>query len=223
MAIVYQHRRKDSNEVFYIGIGKNKNRAYIKTKRNKHWNNIVKKCDYEVDILIEECSWEQACEIEKYLIADYGRADLGLGGLVNMTNGGEGLINPSKLIRQKIANSKIGTKQSKETIEKIIKSKKGKKGPNKNRKLDSEWKNNISVAMIGKNKGKNHIGNLSRFGKKNIGRASWNKGLEMKEETIIKMKKTFSNKPKIKCEYCKIQTNNGNYYRWHGENCKQKI
>ncbi len=35
MAIVYQHRRKDTNEIFYIGIGKNTNRAYNKYSRSK--------------------------------------------------------------------------------------------------------------------------------------------------------------------------------------------
>jgi hypothetical protein len=91
MAIVYQHRRKDTNEVFYIGIGENKKRAYS-YGRNPYWNKIVDKYGYEVDILFEGVSWEDACEIEKGLIKDYGRYDLGLGNLVNMTDGGEGTL-----------------------------------------------------------------------------------------------------------------------------------
>lgn len=43
MAIVYQHRRLDKNEVFYIGVGLNKNRAYSKNDRNSHWKSIIKK------------------------------------------------------------------------------------------------------------------------------------------------------------------------------------
>ena len=33
MAIVYQHRREDTNEVFYIGIGETLKRAYQKKAR----------------------------------------------------------------------------------------------------------------------------------------------------------------------------------------------
>ncbi len=91
MAIVYQHRRKDTNDIFYIGIGKNKNRA-LAYGRNPHWNRVADKYGYEVDILIDGCTWEEACEIEKGLIKDYGRADLGLGKLVNLTDGGDGIL-----------------------------------------------------------------------------------------------------------------------------------
>lgn len=96
MAVVYQHRRKDTNTLFCIGIGKNKNRAYSKINRNKYWHNIINKAGYEVDILIDGCNWEQACEVEKGMISTYGRYDLGLGLLVNMTDGGEGFSNLSK-------------------------------------------------------------------------------------------------------------------------------
>jgi hypothetical protein len=65
MAIVYQHRRLDTNEIFYIGIGINKNRAYSKSGRNKHWHNIINKVGYEVDVLIDGCKMSQAKYIEK--------------------------------------------------------------------------------------------------------------------------------------------------------------
>jgi hypothetical protein len=84
MAIVYQHRRNDTNEVFYIGIGNSKNRAYELDARNRHWRGIVKKVGYQVDILIEGISWLDACKIEKGLIKDIGRSDLKLGTLVNL-------------------------------------------------------------------------------------------------------------------------------------------
>jgi len=53
MAIVYQHRRKDTNEVFYVGIGKDRGRAFSKIGRNYYWRNVVKKVGYESDVLIE--------------------------------------------------------------------------------------------------------------------------------------------------------------------------
>jgi hypothetical protein len=92
MAIVYQHRRKDTNEVFYIGIGDTSDRAYWTYGRNTHWKNIAYKVGYEVDILIEGISWDDACVVEIGMIADYGRRDKKTGPLVNMTDGGEGSI-----------------------------------------------------------------------------------------------------------------------------------
>lgn len=102
MAVVYQHRRLDKNEVFYIGIGSTKKRAYTNSNRNSHWKSIDKKTKFEVDILIEGCTWEQACEIERGLILDIGRFDLKLGPLVNQTDGGEGnfKLSPEKTKRK---------------------------------------------------------------------------------------------------------------------------
>ena len=49
MSIVYRHRRLDTFEVFYIGIGKTEKRAYSKKNRNKWWKNIILKTEYSVD------------------------------------------------------------------------------------------------------------------------------------------------------------------------------
>ena len=92
MKIVYRHRRLDTNEVFYIGMG-NVSRAYDKRSRNSHWSNIVNKSGYEVDIIAENLSIEDALELEVFLIEEYGRYDLGTGPLVNKTDGGEGTKN----------------------------------------------------------------------------------------------------------------------------------
>ena len=110
MAVVYQHRRRDTNEVFYIGIGAKKNRAFVSTNRNLHWHNIVDKVGFEVDILIEGLSWENACKVEKGMITDYGRNNLGLGSLVNMTDGGEGTLNKMITPDQIIMIAEIGKK-----------------------------------------------------------------------------------------------------------------
>jgi len=90
MAIVYQHRRNDTNDIFYIGIGDgNRDRHKSKSGRNKHWKNIVNKYGYTIELLFTDVTIEEARQIEMYLIKYYGRADLGLGNLVNMTDGGE--------------------------------------------------------------------------------------------------------------------------------------
>ena len=92
MAIVYIHRRKDIQDpflnVFYVGCTTKKDRPYSKN-RNKEWH-LVSKNGYEVEILQECPSIEDARKEEKRLISFYGRKDLKLGNLVNMTNGGKG-------------------------------------------------------------------------------------------------------------------------------------
>ncbi len=93
MAYIYQHLRKDTDQVFYIGIGQsniNFKRAYSRFDRNKWWHNITSKVDWEVKILIEDISWKQACDLEILLIKQLGRKDLNTGILVNMTDGGDG-------------------------------------------------------------------------------------------------------------------------------------
>lgn len=67
MAIIYKHIRKNSNEVFYIGIDKS-------------------------EIVGEGLTWEEACNKEQKLIKLYGRRDKQLGSLVNMSDGGYGMI-----------------------------------------------------------------------------------------------------------------------------------
>jgi hypothetical protein len=89
--ILYRHIRTDKQEVFYIGIGENESRAYDKKGRTRVWKNTANK-GYETEILFEDLTWEQATEKEKEFIALYGRKDLGLGTLVNLTDGGEGTI-----------------------------------------------------------------------------------------------------------------------------------
>lgn len=92
MAYVYRHVRLDKSEVFYVGIGSDEKYERSKTSknRNKYWHNIVKNTPYEVEIMLDDLTWEEACEKEKEFIKLYGRKDLKEGTLVNMTDGGEG-------------------------------------------------------------------------------------------------------------------------------------
>lgn len=108
MAIVYKHINPNTKETFYIGIGKSKKRAYSKHSRNKYWKNYTKKYGFEVEILKENISWNEACKLEIELIKKFGRKDLGKGKLLNMTDGGEGLVNISQVTRNKMSLSKIG-------------------------------------------------------------------------------------------------------------------
>jgi len=63
MAYLYRHIRKDKDEVFYIGIGSDEDykRANNKSRRNPYWKTIVNNYGYDVEIMIDDMSWEDAC------------------------------------------------------------------------------------------------------------------------------------------------------------------
>lgn len=107
MAIVYEHRRNDTNEVFYIGIGKDSYRIGRKANRNKYWHNIVNKYGYTKNILYKNISWNEAIQKEIELISKYGRKDLGTGCLVNMTRGGEGRTSKQTAYNNHYSNSEL--------------------------------------------------------------------------------------------------------------------
>jgi len=121
MAIVYFHRRKDTNEIFYVGIGKTRARAKSTQARSNFWKGIVKKYGYYIEIAHSDLTWDEACELEIKYIKEFGRRDLGLGNLVNMTDGGEGVIGKSVDARRRIGEAHRGKKLSKETREKLSK------------------------------------------------------------------------------------------------------
>lgn len=127
MAYVYRHIRLDKNTPFYVGIGKDKyfRRAYATNNRNKHWNNVTSKTEYEVEILFYNVDYEFAKLKEKEFIKLYGRRDLGLGELVNLTDGGEGNTNWSPQQIEKFRLSRVGRKASDETRRKLSESHKG--------------------------------------------------------------------------------------------------
>jgi len=95
MAYVYKHMRLDNNEIFYVGIGSDNKgkfiRAHSKKGRSKFWKSITKNIKYEVQIVCNDITWEEACEKERELIKQYGRRDLNTGTLCNLTDGGDGI------------------------------------------------------------------------------------------------------------------------------------
>jgi hypothetical protein len=119
MAYVYRHIRLDKNEPFYIGIGSDatykRAKARFKGDRNIIWNRIVNKTKYEIQILFDDLTWQEACKKEKEFILLYGRKDKNTGILANLTDGGEGVVGASY---KRSLESRL--KQS-ETIKKRIK------------------------------------------------------------------------------------------------------
>lgn len=135
MAYVYTHTRLDTNEIFYVGIGIGNDKKYKRAKetysRTSLWKNIVSKAKRTVEIVADNITWEEACEIEIYLIMFFGRRDLHRGNLVNLTNGGEGTLGfvRSQEHSEKLRLSHVGRKCSNETKLRISTSNKGKKVP----------------------------------------------------------------------------------------------
>ena len=125
--IVYRHRTLDTHEVFYIGIGS------VKRSKSKHrssfWKNVVNKHGYYIEIIKNNLSWEEACELEQLLIQEYGRRDLQTGILVNLTDGGEG--SPGTIISEetklKLRDKNKGKKLTEEHKKKIGLANKGRK------------------------------------------------------------------------------------------------
>ena len=192
MAIVYEHLRNDTNEVFYVGIGKEEGRAFDKHNRNKHWHNIVNKAGYTVNIVYEDIEHDEAKKIEILLIEKYGRKDLGLGNLVNMTDGGEGCLGLicSEETRQKMSEGNKGKTVSEEVKQKISEALKG-------NTLSEETRQKLSEALKGRTFSEETKQKLSEAMKGNTNMF----GKTHSEETKQKMSETHRNKKGVKGYY----------------------
>ena len=206
MAYVYRHIRLDKNEPFYIGIGKTEKRAYEKIKRNQFWYNIVAKTNYEVEILFDNLTWEEAGEKEKEFIKLYGKK-ANSGTLVNITDGGGGILGARHTEESKRKIS-IGSKnrerlpRSVETKEKLRIANTGKVGFNKGKSPSQETRDKIANTLrgrVGVNKGRP----MSEESKRKMiasktGKPSKKKGIQLSEEIKKKvsegLKRYFENK-----------------------------
>lgn len=87
MFYVYEHVRKDTNAVFYIGKGKD-SRANSRKDRNKHWHHVVDKCGgFAVQYIVKNVDEELAYLCEQERIDQLKKLNASI---VNMTVGGEG-------------------------------------------------------------------------------------------------------------------------------------
>jgi hypothetical protein len=122
---VYAHYVSGSSEPFYIGKGKDK-RAWSKNGHNQYWDRIVNKYDYEVKLLYENLTENDAHGIEMGLIEKYGRVDIKTGCLVNMTYGGEGasgVIQSESQKQKRIDSNKKTWNQPHKKMERSLQSK----------------------------------------------------------------------------------------------------
>ena len=115
------------------------NRAWVTSKRNPYWKNVVIKHGYVVKILEDGLTEEQAYEKEKQLIAE-----VGLENLTNLVEGGKGFTSEEATQNmQKLLQDPEWRRKNKEHREKIYQDPEWRKrNAEKNRKLaqDPEWR-----------------------------------------------------------------------------------
>ena len=137
---VYQHRRDDTGEIFYVGKGK-RNRCFS-LNRNQHWKNITNQTSYTIEILFDNLSSDIAFLVEMGLISKYNHEGLSL---CNRTIGGNGPIgykhsfSSKEIISQKLKGRKLSPEHKK----KISESRKG-------FKMSEEQKLKLSNTLTGK-------------------------------------------------------------------------
>ena len=164
MAYVYLHRRKDNDQPFYVGVGgllsfDNYQRANANNwkglrNRSDFWRNVVNKFGFTVEIVLDNCTKEEALLEEVRLIKLYGRQDIETGILVNHTDGGEGRVNSSKEVNRKCGEKNIGRKLSEEHKQKISNGNRGKR-------LSEE--NKLKISLGHKGKSKNYRNNTAKY------------------------------------------------------------
>ena len=190
MACVYSHHKICDNSIFYIGISKNSDgsfkRAFDNQKRSIIWKRIVKKYSgFNVTIIADNISWEEAIKMEIDLISKYGRINNKTGVLCNLTDGGEGCLGfvITEEYRAKLSQSLkgknksfgdknhfYGKKHTKETREKISQSlrsttkNKGINNHNFGKKYSPERKLSMSINRTGKKHSIETIEKIKKWG-----------------------------------------------------------
>ena len=121
----YAYLREDRTP-YYIGKGKG-NRAYVNHYREKRNCISIPKNSDRILILKQNITEEEAFKHEIYMIAVFGRKDLGTGILHNRTNGGEGSSGAirSEIFKQNLSKIHKGKTLSEETKKKISLANKG--------------------------------------------------------------------------------------------------
>ncbi len=140
---VYFHYRSDDLTVFYVGISSfSKKRPYETKSRSKMWKNVANKHGCIVKIAHKNLTWKEACYLEMWYIAHFGRKDLHTGELTNLTPGGD------KPPSQKGNKHWVGRKHKPETIALYKSIRLGKPSGTMGRKQDKEHTAKMVITRI---------------------------------------------------------------------------
>lgn len=188
---VYAYLRKSDNTPYYIGKGKG-NRAF-----SKHKGLSVPKDKSKIVFLEQNLTNIGALALERRYIRWYGRKDNGTGILLNRTDGGEGLSNPSEDIRKRLSEARIGVP------------------------LTEEQKAHLSKVLTGIPKpSSSRPGTLNTF----YGKKHSEQTLSLQREVKLRDKNgMFGRKQEKKhCPHCHKDIAINTYPRFHGDRCKAK-
>jgi hypothetical protein len=183
----------DKNIPFYIGIGTDKNHYRARQtalgrnrRRNTVWERIAAKTEYEVEILLDDLTVEEAMRKEKEFIVLYGRLDKGTGTLANLTDGGEGANGTICSEERKALYAKLftGRKHTEEVKKRISEVKKGVK-------KSEGHKQKLREANLGKKYSDETKAKLSKIHKGN----KYCLGHKHSKETLDKMSKVKMGHP----------------------------
>ena len=209
MFYVYIYRDPSrGNEPFYVGKGFNK-RAYVHLKRtDRHPFTYrlakMKRNGIEPHIEIIRCNNEEvAFAAEVLSIRVLGRKDLGLGPLVNMTDGGEGTS---------------GYRHTEETRQNMSDAQKGENNSFYGKSHSNEHCKKISNAQ----KGKSHsVESRQKMSDAQKGENNHNFGKSLSVETCQKLSAANKGKvqPKSICPHCGKLSGPS---RFHFDKCKMK-
>lgn len=159
MFYTYVYINPVTDTPFYVGKGQGR-RAH--REKNKYVRGYIRNLNVNgifPDIVISNARSEAtAFQLERDLIKLFGRKDLGLGSLLNFTDGGEGsagvvgkTLTSTTRSRLSVAltgnKNAAGSKRSAETRAKISAAKKGSKGYWAGKKHSVEHRSKVSAAM----------------------------------------------------------------------------
>jgi NUMOD3 motif len=220
---VYEHIRRDTGAVFYVGKGRG-GRHCSKRDRNQYWHNVVNKAGgFDSRVVIEDQSEELIllAEIEKI----NQLRTLGVT-LVNLTDGGEGITGlkhseeSKRLMSQKLKGK--SHKHKPEAIEKI-------RQANTGVVFSDERKEKLRQKALGR-KMPPHVRQMLHERMKSFKQSEETKehlrqvnlGRKHTPEALAKMSAWQKDLPKIICPHCNKGASAGMAKRWHFDNCKMK-
>ena len=165
----YAYLRKDKTP-YYIGKGQ-RDRAYSKD------HSVFVPSKERIIFLKKNLLEEEAFKHEIYMIAVFGRKDLGTGILHNKTDGGDGCSNISDITRKRMSESRKGKPLSQKHKEKLSKVRRGKK----------RWNNGIEEKLSKECPGDGWVAGRLIENKSGVKYGKWNIGKKASPETLKKL------------------------------------
>lgn len=204
MFYVYEHIRLDTNQVFYVGKGKD-NRLQSSSDRNKYWHNVVNKVGFKAVKIVEHLDEELVLLVEIERIDQLRKLGYKL---CNITTGGQGIS---------------GLKHSEESKRKMSESRKG-IVPHKHTEKTKQRIREAATGVVFTEERKNKI-RLKALGRV-MSEATKDKlkgrSFKHSEETLKRMSEIQRAMPKSSCPHCNFVGTAGNVARWHLDRCKFK-